>query len=199
MRLPDALTNGLPASAPVLSAVAEALPFDDDSFDAAMAVLSDHHWRDREQGLRELQRVARHRVVLFNADPGRFDEFWFSAEYMPEFLETIPSRYRIKGVWQDELENLLGPLRLLAVPILHDCIDGFYGAFWRRPSAYLDPRVRDGISAFAALSHEVVKRAVTTLDTDIRSGKWNTKHSDLLDLAQLDLGYYVVVAELPPP
>lgn len=188
-----------PRSAPVTRAAAEALPFDDDSFDAAMAVLSDHHWRNREQGLRELLRVTRHRVVLFNADPSRFDEFWLTAEYMPEFLEPIPSRYRISGAWQGELENILGPLRLLAVPIPHDCTDGFYGAFWRRPSAYLDPQVRNGISAFAALPDRVVTRAVRTLDADIRSGKWHANHSDLLDRSELDLGYYVVGAELTSP
>jgi SAM-dependent methyltransferase len=188
-----------PGSAAVISAVAEALPFDDGSFDAAMAVLSDHHWRDRAQGLRELVRVARRRVVLFNADPGRFDEFWFTTEYMPEFLTPIPSRYRIRGAWQDELEDLLGPVRLLSVPIPHDCADGFYGAFWRRPSAYLDPQVRAGISSFAALPENVVSRAVETLDADIRSGEWHARHSDLLRLPELDLGYYVVVAELAAP
>lgn len=55
-------------SAAAVQASAEALPFDDHSFDAAMAIFSDHHWADRSAGLREMRRVAR-RVVIFNADP----------------------------------------------------------------------------------------------------------------------------------
>lgn len=87
-----------------------------------------------------------------------------------EALELIPARYRTAGVWQRELEDVLGRVRLVPAPIAHDCTDGFYGAFWRRPSAYLDPRVRAGISVFAALATEDVDRAMKALDADLRSG-----------------------------
>src|SRR3954447_11610479 len=50
-------------AARVVRASAEALPFDDDSFDATLAVLTVHHWTDPVRGLRELRRVARDRVV----------------------------------------------------------------------------------------------------------------------------------------
>jgi SAM-dependent methyltransferase len=182
--------------APAVQASAESLPFADDSFDAVMAVLTDHHWRDRRQGLRELRRVARRRVVLFNADPAESERFWLTVEYLPEFLDLIPGHYRAAGAWKNALEQSLGPVRLTAVSIPHDCGDGFYGAFWRRPAAYLDPSVRDGISVFSALNADDVSRAVHELDADLRSGAWNERHVDLRDRSELHLGYYAVTAEV---
>jgi SAM-dependent methyltransferase len=183
-------------AARAVQAGAEALPFGDSSFDAVMAVLSDHHWRDRRQGFRELRRVARQRVVLFNADPAEADLFWLTVEYLPGFLDLIPARYRAAGAWQSELEESLGPVRLIAAPIRHDCLDGFYGAFWRRPAAYLDASVRAGISVFAALDADDVGHAVHELGADLRSGLWEERHGDLRDRSELHLGYYLAIAEL---
>jgi SAM-dependent methyltransferase len=190
------IAQRLKGAAPVVQADPEALPFPDDSFDAAMVVLSDHHWRDREQGLRELRRVARQRVVLFNANPGEAHLFWLTVEYLPGFLELIPLRYRADGAWQQELERQLGPVTLVAAPIPWDCLDGFYGAFWRRPAEYLDPAVRAGVSVFARLAHAHVEDAVRALGADLRSGAWHQRHRDLLQLVDFHLGYYVVIAEL---
>jgi SAM-dependent methyltransferase len=183
-------------SAPVIEARAEQLPFADGAFDAAMAVLSDHHWRDRPQGLRELRRVARKRVVLFNADPGENARFWMTTEYLPAFAELIDVRYRAPGSWESELRAILGEVSLVAVPIPHDCSDGFYGAFWRRPHAFLDPQVRGGISVFAQLHRDHVQQGLRALASDLETGAWHERHRDLLELEQLHLGYYVVVAEL---
>jgi SAM-dependent methyltransferase len=184
-------------AAPVVRANAEQLPFDDDSFDAAMAVLSDHHWEDRRRGLAELRRVARRRVVLFNINPARANRLWMTTEYLPAFLELIEPRYREPGHWERELRSILGEvLRLQEVPIPHDCVDGFYGAFWRRPRAYLDPVVRAGISVFSQLDENHVARGIAALETDLQSGAWERRHSDLLTLDELSLDYYVVVAEL---
>ncbi len=87
-------------------------------------------------------------------------------------------------------------MRLQEVPIPHDCADGFYGAFWRRPHAYLDPVVRAGISVFAQLDPGHVERGIAALAADLESGAWERRHRDLLALDELSLGYYVVVAEL---
>jgi SAM-dependent methyltransferase len=184
-------------AAPVVRANAEQLPFDDDSFDAAMAVLSDHHWEDRRRGLAELRRVARRRVVLFNINPARANRLWMTTEYLPAFLELIEPRYREPGHWERELRSILGEvLRLQEVPIPHDCVDGFYGAFWRRPRAYLDPVVRAGISVFSQLDENHVARGIAALEKDLQSGAWERRHGDLLTLDELSLDYYVVVAEL---
>jgi SAM-dependent methyltransferase len=183
-------------SAPVVQAFAENLPFPDRSFDAALAVSSDHHWRNRLRGLRELRRVARRRVVLFNADPAAAERFWLTTEYLPGFLRLIPDRYRNPGVWAAELARELGAVRVDPVPIPHDCEDGFYGAFWRRPEAYLDPAVREGISVFAFLSKPEIDQALMRLHDDLETGVWHASHADLIDLDELDLGYCLVIAEL---
>ena len=174
---------------------AEELPFEDGAFDAVMAVLSDHHWTDRRRGLRECRRVARERVVLFNANPAEAGLFWLTVEYLPEFLGLIPPGYRQPGVWEAELRSGLGDIELIPVPIPHDCTDGFYGAFWRRPEAYLRPEVRAGISVFSQLSSGAVDRALEALTADIKTGRWQNKHRSLLTARELHLGYYAIVAE----
>jgi SAM-dependent methyltransferase len=184
-----------PGAASVVRGRAEDLPFGDGSFDAAMAILSDHHWSDRERGLAELRRVARRRVVLFNANPGEADLFWLTTEYLPEFLELIPPRYRRREAWSEELRSALGTVDLVPVAIAHDCTDGFYGAFWRRPDAYLDPDVRAGISVFAQVPSAAADRATGALSADLESGRWRQRHRALLELSELHLGYYVIVAE----
>jgi len=183
-------------AAPVIRAEAESLPFEDGSFDAAMSVLSDHHWKDRRRGLEELRRVARRRVVLFNINPARADALWMTTEYLPAFLDLIKPEYRQAGYWESELRSILGPIRTEEVPIPHDCADGFYGAYWRRPRAYLDPRVRAGISVFSQLEPAHVTHGIAALEADLDSGAWERRHRDLLELDSLSLDYYVVVAEL---
>jgi SAM-dependent methyltransferase len=184
-----------PGAAPVTQGCAEDLPFADDEFDAVMAILSDHHWSDRRRGLAELRRVARERIVLFNGNPDEADLFWLTPEYLPEFRELIPPRYRGSGAWHDELREVLGAIELTVVPIPCDCTDGFYGAYWRRPEAYLDPEVRAGISVFSRVSSDAVDRAIDALRADLRDGRWQKRHRELLSMDELHLGYYVITAE----
>src|SRR5262249_52787944 len=124
------------------------------------------------------------------------DRFWLTTEYLPEFLDVIPARYGRPGAWESELRAALGSVQIAAVPIAHDCRDGFYGAFWRRPDAYLDPDVRAGISVFAQVPSAAVDRAIDALSADLETGRWHQGHRALLDLSELYLGYYVIVAEL---
>ncbi|HET6865067.1 MAG TPA: class I SAM-dependent methyltransferase [Solirubrobacteraceae bacterium] len=184
-----------PGTAPVVQGRAEALPFEDDSFDAVMAVLSDHHWQDRRRGLAELRRVARHRIVLFNANPAEAERFWLTTEYLPEFLELIRPGYRVPGTWENVFRELLGNVDFAPVPVPHDCRDGFYSAYWRRPEAYLDPRVRSGTSVFAQVSCGAVDRAIDALGADLETGRWQERHRELLSMDELHLGFYLITAE----
>jgi SAM-dependent methyltransferase len=184
-------------AAPVVRAVAEALPVADDRVDAVMAILTDHFWVDRRQGLRELRRVARRRIVLFNADPTAAGRFWLTRDYLPGVMNVIPRRFHQPGVWvEDYLSRELGPVRLVPVPIPHNCRDGFYGAFWRRPAAYLRPEIRAGISLFTRLPPPDVTQALRKLRTDLASGLWQARYAQLSEQQELDLGYYLIVAEL---
>jgi SAM-dependent methyltransferase len=184
-------------AAPVVRAVAEALPLGNDRVDAVMAILTDHLWGDRRRGLRELRRVARRRVVLFNADPTQAGQFWLTRDYLPGILSLIPRRFHQPGIWVgDYLTRELGPVHLVPVPIPHDCRDGFYGAFWRRPAAYLHPEVRASISLFARLPQREVTQALEQLRMDLASGAWLARHAQLVTQQELDLGYYLIIAEL---
>ncbi|HEV2873963.1 MAG TPA: hypothetical protein VGW14_02345, partial [Thermoleophilaceae bacterium] len=80
------------------------------------------------------------------------------------------------------------------VPIPHDCTDGFFHAYWRRPEAYLDPRVRAGISVFARLTPEEVDDGLGRLSADLENGEWQRRNAALLGLEELDLGYRLVAA-----
>jgi len=173
-------------SAPCVDARAEALPFADGAFDAAMAVLSDHHWEDRAAGLRELRRVAR-RAVLFQWDPAFADAFWLTA-YLPWFRGNVHASFAAA-------RTALGATREIAVPIPHDCRDGFLMAYWRRPQAYLDPVVRANISVFALLPPAEVDAMVASLRADLERGEWERRNADLLERDELDLGYRILIAE----
>jgi hypothetical protein len=67
-----------------------------------------------------------------------------------------------------ELRLQMGGIDVIDVPIPYDCIDGFWGAYWRRPEAYLQAEVRNGISFFSNLAH--LESGVEQLRADLESG-----------------------------
>ena len=146
---------------PAVDAVAETLPFDDDSFDAAMATITIHQWRDADAGLRELRRVARGPVVILTFDPAAIRRFWL-AEYVPELIEAEARRY----------PALSGEV----VPIPLDCGDGFIEAFYGRPEALLDPEVRRSQSAWA---FGETAAGLERLRAELESGAWDARHGHL--------------------
>jgi SAM-dependent methyltransferase len=180
-----------PGAAPCIQAVAEHLPLRDRAVDASLAVLTIHHWTDQAAGLAELQRVARRRIVLLTWDPEIGGRFWLTTEYFRQMLDLDRRRFPSMSA----LERRLGPARVMPVPVPHDCLDGFLGAFWRRPDAYLDPAVRGGISSFTQVDADHVRRGLGRLGEDLRSGRWESRHADLRAQESLDLGYRLIVAE----
>jgi SAM-dependent methyltransferase len=177
-----------PGSAPVVQASALHLPFPDGAFAAALAVLTVHHWPDRARGLAELARVARERVVLLTWDPAT-PSFWLVDDYFPEIWALDRPIFPTLA----ELERRLGPIETRPIPVPHDCADGFLGAYWRRPGAYLDPAVRGAISTFTKLRD--VEPGLARLRRDLADGTWHRHHADLLARTELDLGYRLVVSQ----
>jgi SAM-dependent methyltransferase len=177
-------------AAPVLRGVAERLPLADGGFDAALAVLTVHHWTDVAAGLAELCRVAPRRVVLGFDEPQSMS-FWFAADYFPEIAALESER----APQLEEIVDGLGATRVEVVPVPHDCIDGFAGAYWRRPEAYLDPGVRAGISSLAVVPGDVLAPGLERLRADLATGAWHDRHADLLELDEIDLGYRLVVSD----
>ncbi len=175
-----------PSPANVMQGHAEALPFEDNSFDAAMAVLTVHHWSDQGRGLAEMRRVSRGRVVILTYDPA-FRGFWL-ADYVPALVTLDDARMPAMA----DYTRWLGPVETTPVPIPHDCIDGFLCAFWRRPHAYLDPQVRSAMSSFAMVGD--VTNAMARLASDLDDGSWQRRHADLMALDERDLGYRLIVS-----
>jgi SAM-dependent methyltransferase len=179
------------ASAPAVQAAAERIPLPDDACDAALAVLTIHHWADPPRGVRELRRVAR-RIVILTWDPDYAEAFWLVRDYLPE--SAALDRGRMPAI-ADVHAAMGGAGEVTALPVPHDCVDGFFGAFWRRPEAYLDPRVRAGMSNLSQLGPPV-DRAVAALRADLESGAWHKRNRGLLDLDELDLGYRLLSVTL---
>jgi SAM-dependent methyltransferase len=179
-------------SAPVLRAAAEHIPLRDDCADAVLAVLTIHHWSDLERGLAEMHRIARHRLVFLTWDAEVIGErFWLLSEYLPAARQVDAEM----AVPLDRLAGLLANPVVSAVPVPHDCADGFGAAFWRRPAAYLDPAVQAGMSLFAKLDPALYADGLARLADDLSSGRWQREHADLLDAPELDLGYRLVISE----
>lgn len=177
-----------PGAAPCIRAAAERLPFFDQSFDAAMAVLTIHHWTDPVGGLRELVRVAR-RVVLFAYEPSIHSKFWLWQEYFPAAASvSAASELPIARV-----AELTGADCVETVLVPHDCADGFGPAYWRRPAAYLDPDVRNCISGLARLPAKELEPGLKRLHRDLDTGVWHARHRDLLDHNALDAGLRLIV------
>jgi SAM-dependent methyltransferase len=181
-----------PGAAPAVRGAAERVPLRDHCVDAAMALMTVHHWSDLRAGLAELGRIARERIVIFTWDPDVTKDFWLLAEYFPAAAD-IDSKYAVP---LEVLTELLGGARVDPLLVPHDCVDGFTAAYWRRPAAYLDPAVRAGMSMFARLDDEVLAPGLARLEHDLRSGQWRERHADLLDREVLDLGYCIVTAEV---
>ena len=188
---PSALMRGQrPAGAArCVAAVAESLPFEDQSFDAAMAVSTVHHWPDPIAGLHEMRRVAR-RVVVFthdSSDTEWLNRFWLTRDYLPEVADLVANRPSLS-----ELAHAIGA-RVESVPIPWDCADGFFEAYWRRPEAYLDEYVRRAVSVWTRVGPDAEQRAVRSLRDDLASGRWAERNRDLLALDQAELGLRLLV------
>jgi SAM-dependent methyltransferase len=181
-------------AAPVVQAAAECLPIHTDAVDAAMAVLTVHHWTDVAAGVSEMLRIARRRAIILTWDHAIFREFWLLREYLPAAAET-DARLAVPIA---SLISLLGDDRVsvVSIPVPHDCIDGFGGAYWRRPHAYLDDTAQTGMSLFALTPKTQLQEGLSRLRSDLTTGAWHRRHAALLRKSQLDLGYRLVIADL---
>jgi SAM-dependent methyltransferase len=178
-------------AAPAIQGVAEALPFPSQSFDAAMATLTLHHWSDKPRGVRELQRVAPRIVIMMSFELELLPPFWLIDDYLPE-ITHLDYGPRLSP---DDIATIINATSIEIVPVPHDCHDGFLCAYWRRPDRYLDPGVIASISATARLDHDVLKRGLARLAADLRNGQWSSRHRDLLERTQMDYGYRLIIAD----
>jgi SAM-dependent methyltransferase len=180
-----------PGAAPAVRASGSALPLATGCADVAMAILTMHHWDDWAAGLAELCRVAPRRVVVLTMDFELHARFWFLEDYVPEVGE-FTRRQRPDA---DTVAGIIGATASIPLLVPRDMQDGVLGAYWCRPEAYLDPAVRANCSGLALADPAVVARGVAALEADLSSGEWRRRHADLDEVAEIDLGYRLVVAD----
>jgi len=191
----DVMAAQRPATIPpALRASAAGLPLRDDSVDAAMAVLTIHHWDDElERGIEEMRRVARDTVVIVTYDPLVSGEMWLVADYLPEVAELdrriFPAPALLAGL-------LGGRARVEVVPIRRDTPDWMFGSFWAHPERVLDERARNATSGFARMDASVVERVVRDVRRDLASGVWDERHGHLRELDVFDAGLRLVVSTI---
>ena len=176
-------------AAPAVQASATRLPFPDNAFDTSLALLTVHHWDDPDSGIHELRRVSRERVIVLtfdNADHG----FWLTDDYFPAIVANDRTDLSYASIVKQ-----LSPQKVITVPIPHDCTDGFLAAYWRRPHAYLDPAVRNAISAFHKLDAHQLEAGLTRLERDLSSGVWEERYGALQHEQHRDYGYRLLVAD----
>lgn len=177
-------------AAPVVQGCAESLPFADGAFDAVMGVLTLHHWTDQSLALRECARVARTRLVFFTWDPADAG-FWLTQDYFPHFLEWDRRRFPSVEMLVRETGR---PGRVVVdrVPVPRDCVDGFLGAHWARPDAYVTETMRSFSCHFTGAESAT---GLARLEADLADGSWARRYGHLLNHAALDIGYRVVRIE----
>lgn len=178
-------------SAPAIRASAGALPLRDASVDAAMAILTLHHWDSEcERGVRELRRVAREHVVILTYDAHVSARMWLMAEYLPEVAALdhaiFPEPERIAS-W------LGGSVQIEPLPLARDTPDWMLGSYWAHPERVLDPAARAATSGFARMRPDVVERVVNAVAHDLEIGTWDERHAELRTLEAYDVGLRLIV------
>jgi SAM-dependent methyltransferase len=175
---------------PALDAVAEHLPLDDDSVDAAMAMVTVHQWANPKRGLSECRRVARGPVVVLTFDGDALDRFWL-ADYVPELIDAERRRYPPIASIRAALG---GTSEVTIVPVPIDCVDGFTEAYYARPERFLDPVVRRAQSAWGFVPPDVVERRMAELAADLDSGRWTANYGVWLQRPTFEGSLRLVVA-----
>jgi ubiquinone/menaquinone biosynthesis C-methylase UbiE len=178
-------------AAPAVRASAERLPFADDSFDAAMGVLTAHHWTDLDAGLAEMRRVAQRRIVLVTFDPEPLRELWFVRDYFPVIVGLHAERISSAG-----LAARLPATSVRPIPVPRNCTDLFFAALWARPEMVFDERVVGPMWVWSRLPEEVRAEGRARLAADLESGAWKGRNGHLLELDELDVGLRLLVSEL---
>jgi SAM-dependent methyltransferase len=181
-----------PNAAPAIKAFADDLPLRAGSMDAAMAVLTIHHWdAGQEKGVRELRRVARGPVVIATIDPEVSGAMWLMADYLKEVAaldRRIFPRPEVVAQW------LGGEVKIEPVLIARDSPDWTLMSFWAHPERVLDASARAATSGFARMPEEVVNRVVADVRRDLSDGSWARKHGALRQLDSFDAGLRLITA-----
>ncbi len=178
-----------PGAGPAVQAGAESLPFEDDSFDAAMAVLTVHHWRDRAAGLAEVRRVTRGRIAIVAFDPEPLRDYWMVRDYFPAISALHADRMSSMALAEELPDATMEP-----IPIPRDCTDLFFAALWARPELVLDAEVVRSLWVWQSLPEAARRAGRERLAADLESGAWDERNGHLRGLEELDVGLRLIAS-----
>ena len=176
---------------PAVIGKSDEIPFDSDSFDCCMSILSVHHWPDMKKGINEMIRVSKKKVLIMTFDPDRLDDFW-NSEYFPEVIEVERKRYPTITFLEEVFNH---KLRKIVVPIPFDCKDGFQEAFYGRPEAFLRKEIRQSQSAWGFIDQETENRIVKKLEDDLKSGEWDRLYGEHRKMKEFKCALRILVHE----
>lgn len=172
---------------------AENLPLPDQAVDAAIIMLTLHHFLDYRQALNEIHRVAGNgQLIFFTCDPRMFSSFWLT-EYFPSLIRDIESTFPPISKLVEEIQMITDSVaNVIPFPLPNDLSDSFAAVGWARPELYLDTDIRKGISSFSKIDDNEINSGLSRLDEDLERGKWDRKYGHLRQQSQYDVGYCFV-------
>jgi SAM-dependent methyltransferase len=177
---------------PAIRGSAAPLMLRDNSVDAAMAILTIHHWDDQlESGVGELRRVARGPVVILTVDADVSADMWLLRDYLPEAAALDCATFPAIACL---VEWLGGTVEVQTILTARDTPDWTLASFWAHPERVLDKTARNATSGFARMDAAVVERVVADVGRDLRNRTWDQRYGHLRHLDELDVGMRLVVA-----
>lgn len=157
----------------LIEAAAEQLPFPDLYYDAAIGILTIHHWQDKLQGLIEVNRVLKPngKLLLFSFSPQQIMGYWLH-HYFPAMIQQCS----LTTLPEAQMELLLRQSGFKTIQsfkyyVREDLQDHFLYSYKFKPKKYLLEEVRNGTSGFRAMCNadELVK-GLALLERDIQTG-----------------------------
>lgn len=177
---------------------AEAIPLPDNSVDAAICILSLHHFTDLEAALLEIHRVVKTgAIAFFTYDSQARKDFWLD-DYFPFLWEYdegsfCPLDYIVSFIQNNFKKK--NSVDIYPFPLPPDLTDLFLAAGWRRPKIYLNAEIRASMSAFALTEPQLVETGVRQLEADLASGEWLRKYGQFMKLTEFDVGYRMLAID----
>lgn len=172
---------------------AEQIPLADRAVDGVIVMLALHHFRNLEQGVKEISRIARAgKLVIFAFEQDCIADFWLT-DYFPYFIRdtkaTFPSTKKIAQLIEQTVnrEVTIKPFLLPG-----DLKDLFAASGWCRPEIYLDSQVRRGISSFAKMPERELEAGLEKLSLDLSNGHWQEQYGCSMSQDNYDAGYRII-------
>jgi ubiquinone/menaquinone biosynthesis C-methylase UbiE len=172
---------------------AENMPFDSESVNGVVLILSLNHFKSQKRAASEIRRICPcGPIVFFTFDPRESEQFWLT-EYFPEIWDSTYNIFpTISRLAQTVGFDNSWSADILPFPLPPDLEDRFLAACWNSPELYLKPEIRQCMSGFVLANEESTSNGLASLQSDLANGQWNEKHGHIVKQDSFDAGYRFV-------